>query len=64
MSYYANVKGTLYNKITNKKTVDFTFFNDPDAYAAGRTPADAATKAFRLPALKDKILEKIIPNIN
>ncbi|HQA76308.1 MAG TPA: hypothetical protein PLY32_04220 [Salinivirgaceae bacterium] len=64
LSYYANVKGTLYNKITNKKTADFTFFNDPAAYSTGRTPADAATKAFRLPALKNKVLEKILSNIN
>jgi hypothetical protein len=60
ISYYANVKGTLYNKITNKKTVDFSIFNDPNTYAAGKSPEDAATKAFKLPALKQKILEKVL----
>jgi hypothetical protein len=63
ISYYANVNGSLYNRMTKKKTVDFSIFNDPDAYAAGRTPEIAATKAFKLPALKEKILEKILPKI-
>ncbi len=63
LSYYANVKGTLYNRLTKKKTVEFTIFNDPDTYATGRSHEDAATKAFRLPKLKDKMLEKILPKI-
>jgi hypothetical protein len=54
------VKGTLYNRMTKKKTVDFSIFNDPNAYAAGKSPEDAATKAFKLPALKQKILEKVL----
>jgi hypothetical protein len=63
ISYYANVKGSLYNRLTKKKTADFAILNDPDVYAAGRSPQDAATKAFKLPALKGKILEKILPKI-
>ena len=63
ISYYANVKGTLFNRFTKKKTVDFTIFNDPGAYATGRSPEDAATKAFKLPELKNKVLEKILPKI-
>jgi hypothetical protein len=63
LSYYANVKGTLYNRITQKKTANFTILNDPDAYAAGKTPETAATKAFKLPALKQKILDSILPKI-
>jgi hypothetical protein len=31
--------------------------------AAGKSPEAAATKAFKLPALKNKILEKILPKI-
>ncbi|MCL2597044.1 MAG: hypothetical protein FWD66_05175 [Paludibacter sp.] len=63
ISYYANVKGTLFNRLTKKKTVDFSILNDPAAYAVGKTPEIAATKAFKLPALKNKILEKILPKI-
>ena len=63
LSYYANVKGTLYNKLTQKKTADFSILNDPDAYSAGKTPEDAATKAFKLPELRKKVLEKILPKI-
>jgi hypothetical protein len=63
ITYYANVKGTLYNRLTKKKTVDFSILNDPDAYAAGKSAEDAATKAFKLPALRDKILDKILPKI-
>ena len=63
LSYYANVKGSLYNRMTQKKTAEFSFLNDPDAYAVGRTPEDAATKAFKLPELKDKVMEKILPKI-
>jgi hypothetical protein len=63
ISYYANVKGSLYNRMTKKKTVDFSILNDPKAYAAGRTPEIAASKAFKLPTLKEKILEKILPKI-
>jgi hypothetical protein len=63
ISYYANVKGTLYNRMMKKKTVDFSILNDPDAYAAGKSPEDAASKAFKLPALKEKVLEKILQKI-
>jgi hypothetical protein len=63
ISYYANVKGSLYNHRTKKKVVDFLILNDPDVYATGKTPEIAATKAFKLPALKEKILEKILPKI-
>ena len=63
LSYYANVKGTLYNRLTKKTTVDFSFLNDPAAYASGKSPEDAATKAFKLPELKNKVLEKILPKI-
>jgi hypothetical protein len=63
ISYYANVKGTLYNRMTKKKTVDFAILNAPDAYAAGKSYEDAATKAFKLPALKEKVLEKVLPKI-
>jgi hypothetical protein len=63
ISYYANVKGTLYNRHTNRKTVDFSILNDPDAYATGKDPETAAAKAFRLPALKDKILKNILPKL-
>jgi len=63
LSYYANVKGSLYNRMTQKKTVDFSILNDADAYAAGRNPEDAATKAFKKPELREKVLEKILPKI-
>ena len=63
LSYYANVKGSVFNRKTGKKTVDFAIFNDPAVYAAGRTPEEAATKAFKLIALKDMVLEKILPKI-
>jgi hypothetical protein len=63
LSYYANVRGSLYNRLTGKTMAEFAILNDPDAYAAGRSPEDAAGKAFRLPALKAKVLEKILPKI-
>jgi hypothetical protein len=63
ISYYANAKGSLYNRLTQKVTANFSILNDADAYAAGRSAEDAATKAFKLPALKNKILEKILPKI-
>ena len=63
LSYYANVKGTLYNRLTQKQTTTFIILNDPDAYAVGRNPEDAATKAFKLPALKNKVMENILPKI-
>ncbi|MCL2650269.1 MAG: hypothetical protein FWD60_04475 [Candidatus Azobacteroides sp.] len=63
LSYYANVKGSLYNRATQKQTVTFSILNDPDCYSAGRNPEDAATKAFKLPELKNKVLEKILPKI-
>ena len=63
LSYYANVKGTLYNRLTQKQTATFSILNDPNAYAAGRDPQDAATKAFKLPALTNKVLDIILPKI-
>jgi len=63
LSYYANVSGSLYNRAIDRTTVNFTILNDPAAYSAGRNPQDAATKAFKLPALKDMVLEKILPKI-
>jgi hypothetical protein len=63
ISYYANVRGNLYNRLTRKKTIDFSILNDPDAYATGATPEAAATKAFKLPKLKDKLLDKILAKI-
>ncbi len=63
ISYYANAKGTLYNRLTKKRVVEFAILNDAEAYAAGKTPEDAATKAFKLPEVKDKVLNKILPTI-
>ena len=63
ISYYANVKVTLFNRMTQKKTVEFSIFNDPDAYSAGKSPEDAGTKAFKLPELRQKVLNKILPKI-
>jgi len=60
LSYYANVKGSLYDCTENKYLVNFNILNDPNVYAAGRSPEDAATKAFKLPALKNMIMEKIL----
>lgn len=63
ISYYANVQGGLYSSLTRKKMANFNFLNEPDAYAAGKSAVDAATKAFKLPSLKNKIMEKILPQI-
>jgi hypothetical protein len=63
ISYYANVRGNLYNRLTGKKTLDFAFLNDPEAYATGATPEVAATKAFKLPKLKEKLMDKILTKI-
>jgi hypothetical protein len=63
ISYYANVRGTLYNRLTRKKTVDFSVFNDGDCYSAGKSAEDAATKAFKLPALKEKVLGEVLQKI-
>ena len=63
LSYYANVKGSLYNRNTKRKTADFTILNDKDAYSTGRSPEDAASKAFRRPELKNMVMEKILPRI-
>ena len=61
--YYANVRGTLYDRATQRRTAEFILINDPDAYAQGRSPEDAATRAFRKTELKDKVLESILPRI-
>jgi len=63
LTYYANAKGNLYNRATKKETANFTVLNHPDCYYEGRDPEDAATRAFKLPELKDKVLEKILPKI-
>jgi len=63
LSYYANVRGSLFNRATQKQTATFSVLNDPDCYSAGRNPEDAATKAFKLPELKNIVLEKILPKI-
>ena len=63
ISYYANVKGSLYSRMTQKKTVEFSIFNDPDAYSVGKSAEDAASKAFKLPELKKKVLDKILLKI-
>ena len=63
LSYYANVKGSLYNRMTKKKTADFSIIKDPDVYSVGKSPEDAATKAFKLPELKKMVLEKVLPKI-
>ena len=63
LSYYANARGNLYNIATQRQAVTFTIFNDPDCYEAGRDAQDAATRAFNLPDLKNKVMEKILPAI-
>ena len=63
LTYYANVRGTLFNRATNRQTASFTILNDADAYEEGRDPQDAATRAFNLPALRNKVLESILPRI-
>jgi hypothetical protein len=63
LTYYANVRGSLYNNLTRKKTVDFSILNDSDAYADGKSPETAATKAFKLPSLKSKIMDKVLGKI-
>ena len=63
LSYYANVRGTLYNHATNRRTAEFNIFNDADAYSAARNPHEAATRAFRKPELKEKVMNSILPRI-
>jgi len=63
ISYYANVKGSLYDLTEKKYLVNFNILNDPNVYAAGRSPENAAIKAFKLPALKNMVLEKILTTI-
>jgi len=63
LSYYANARGNLYNRATQRQVVTFTIFNDADCYEAGRDAQDAATKAFKLPDLKNKVMDKILPVI-
>lgn len=64
ISYYANLRGTLYNHHTQKNTVEFIIINDVDCYAVGRNAQDAITKAFLLPELKNKIIGQIITKLN
>jgi len=63
ISYYANVKGNLYNRQMGKNTAEFEIYNDASAYSVGKSAKEAATKAFKLQSLKDKILENILPKI-
>ena len=55
--YYANVKGSLNNRLTKKEDLNF-FINAQDG---SRDPEDAALRAFRQPELKDNALNKILP---
>jgi len=64
ISWYANVRGSLFDRHEKKQLVDFIVMNDKNVYAAGKSPEDAATKAFKLPALKNIIMDKILPIIN
>jgi hypothetical protein len=57
------VKGSLYDRTAQKQLVEFNILNDPNVYAAGRSPEDAATKAFKLPALKEKVMNLILPKL-
>ena len=63
LTYFANVRGTLFNRVTNRQTATFTILNDPKAYDEGRDPQEAAMRAFNLPALREKVLENILPRI-
>ena len=63
ISYYANAKGSLYDRIELQHIADFVITNDSNVYAAGYSPENAAGKAFKLPILKQMILEKILPVI-
>ena len=63
ISYYANVKGSLYDHTEKRQLADFIIMNDPNVYAAGNSPENAATKAFKLPVLRNMVLEKILPLI-
>ena len=64
ISYYANVKGSLYDRSEQRNIVEFIIMNDSNVYAAGNSPEDAAIKAFKRPALSDRILEKLLLEIN
>jgi len=59
--YYADVKGRLFNCMTQKKTVEFSILNE--FYDDGQTPERAATKAFRNTDLRKKVLNMILPKI-
>ena len=63
LSYYANARGNLFSKATQKQMVTFTILNDTDCYESGRDALDAATRAFNMPDLKNKVMEKILPAI-
>lgn len=62
-SYYANVDGLLINRRTGKELASFSIFRDPEFYSTGTTPTVSATKAFKIPALKDRIISIIIDSI-
>ena len=63
LSYYADVEGELININTRKSVSSFSFYKDPDLYSAGSSAKDAATRAFKKEALRNKIIEKILPII-
>lgn len=63
LSFYANVDGKLIQNRTQKELATFSFFRDPNCYSTGSTPELAATKAFKTPALKEMIMEKILDSI-
>ncbi|MCL2682632.1 MAG: hypothetical protein FWE63_03985 [Bacteroidales bacterium] len=62
LSYYANARGMLYNRLTNRQAANFSI-SDKVYSATGRTPEAIATRAFNNPELKNAILDKILPEI-
>lgn len=63
ISFYANVDGKLLNRRTGQELATFSVFRDPQCYSTGSTAEAAAVKAFKVPALKNKILDKILNSI-
>ena len=63
ISYFANVRGTLYNTAMSRQTVSFSLFNDAVAYSTGRNAEEAASRAFRRPAFIERVMGYILPRI-
>ena len=61
-SYYANARGMLFNRRTNRQAANFSI-SDRVFSATGQTPEAMATRAFNNPELRDAILEAILPEI-